>query len=70
MVLSPLAKFANSPEIYRQLEKLCDCHNRASNGNCEININFDADELDREIKSAIDGTMKKHFGKQKNRPWN
>jgi len=70
MVLSPLAKFANSPEIYRQLEKLCDCHNRASKGETEITLTFDEQELDREIKSAIDRTMNRHFGKQKTRPWN
>ena len=63
MILSPLAKFANSPERQKQLEKLCKAHNDAANGNADICFTIDEAELDKEIRAAIDKTMSKHFSK-------
>ena len=63
MVLSPLSKFANSPERQKQLEKLCKAHNDAHNGNNDLCITFDEKELDKKIRAAIDKTMSKYFSK-------
>ena len=64
MRLSPLAKHCNSPEKYKQLQKLVDTHNKAYGNNADIkdvDISINADELDKAIQTAIDKTMKQYF---------
>ena len=63
MILSSLANSANHPDRLRQLQKLCDCHNHITETNTEIDLGFDVVELDKAIKSAIDKTMDRYFGK-------
>ena len=57
MTLSQYAKFHNTPEQLKQLEKYCNAHKKIP----EIDISIDEKELDKAIKNAIDTTMKKHF---------
>ena len=61
MILSPLAKHANTPENYKKLYRLIDAHDKAGGQSMEqnISIDFDPDDLENVIKAVMDKTMKK-----------